>query len=178
MRHAVLIIKAGINQPEAVMGLRKGWFQTRSFFERRERVLIFLQSIVGISEPVKGIHTCRIERGGFRERLRCVVESRGAKTRRSQIQISLFVIRFELRSSLKRIGSFGKTAGVKISLAEIVLRGHVIRFRFHRLFQHVNRFGGAARLVINVTQPVQSFRIFWVEMNRFLVSGYRFFFVT
>src|SRR5947209_7738846 len=108
MRYAVLIIKAGIDQSQAVMGLRKSRFQTRSFFERGERVLIFLQSIVGISEPVEGIHTCRIERGGFRERLRCIVESRGAKTRRSQIQISLFVIRLELRSPLKRIGGFRK----------------------------------------------------------------------
>src|SRR5437588_4449590 len=57
MRYPVFIVKTGINQSQAVVGLREVRFQAHSFFKRDERLLILTVSIVGISQSIESIHT-------------------------------------------------------------------------------------------------------------------------
>src|SRR6266516_4948054 len=91
-RYAILIVEAGIDKPEAVMGLRKRRFLSHRLFERRQRILILSGFVAGVPQRVIGLRVGRIQADGLIESLGRVVELARAVTRSAQIEPGLFVI--------------------------------------------------------------------------------------
>src|SRR3989442_2482351 len=130
-RHAILIVEAGIDKTEAVVGLRKRGFLSTRFFERSQSILIFSGFIAGVPQRVISLRVGRIKADGFIEGLGRIAELARAETRRAQVEPGLLVIGLELRRALKRFGSLGETAGVKERLAQVVMRHNIIRVQFN-----------------------------------------------
>ena len=101
-RHAIFVVEAGINQPETIVCLGIVWLNSKNFFQRCQRFLIFPGLVTGVSQSVKGFGVRGVQRSRLVEGIRRLAELSGAKTGRSQTHIRRFVVGTQLRGPSER----------------------------------------------------------------------------